>query len=234
MLDCYKGHEYPERVSFRLRWRDMDAMAHVNHTLFLTYFEQARCEIWGASGLVLDGKGEGPILRKVSAEFKAPLSFPDEVTVGVRTVQLSAREYEQIYACASHTSGRVVAVGTAQFVNFDYDVGRPADLSDTMRRKLFGSSVLASSTDGGTDAVATRLQTLLRQGFSPAKEKLVALGGTVSTERVGSTDDERVLRCVAELGGQRLTATSAEADPTELEQRVARQLLDSVFSDDAY
>ena len=77
-----------------------------------------------------------------------------------------------------------------------------------------------------TDAT-TRLQTMLQQGFSPAKEKLVALGGSVSTERVGGTDEVPVLHCVGELGGQRLSATSMEGGRTELEQRVARQLFSS-------
>jgi len=73
----------------------MDAMGHVNHTLFLAYFEQARAEIWSANGLVLHGKGEAPILKSLTAEFKAPLTFPDVVTIGVRTVELSQREYDQ-------------------------------------------------------------------------------------------------------------------------------------------
>jgi acyl-CoA thioester hydrolase len=137
VLDSYKGTGYPGRVTFQLRWRDMDAMSHVNHALYFTYFEQARCELWGRAGLLLDGTGEGPILKAISAEFKAPLKFPGSVTVGVRTEELSSREYEQHYAVVSHDSGRVVATARAVFVNYDYDSGVPAEISDDMRLKLF-------------------------------------------------------------------------------------------------
>lgn len=226
VLDNYKGHAFSDRVSFPLRWRDMDAMGHVNHTLFLAYFEQARAEIWSANGLVLHGKGEAPILKSLTAEFKAPLTFPDVVTIGVRTVELSQREYDQFYACVSHASGRVVATGTARFVNFDYDAGRPSERSDSMRRTLFGSRARQEEQK----EPATR--EMSRPVKGAAKEKLVALGGTVMTERVGGGTDEGIFRCVAELGGQRLSATSAAGDDeAALEHRVAKQLLDSVFAE---
>jgi len=201
-------------------------MGHVNHTLFLAYFEQARAEIWSANGLVLHGKGEAPILKSLTAEFKAPLTFPDVVTIGVRTVELSQREYDQFYACVSHASGRVVATGTARFVNFDYDAGRPSEMSDSMRRTLFGSRARQKEQK----EPATR--EMPRPVKGAAKEKLVALGGTVMTERVGGGTDEGIFRCVAELGGQRLSATSAAGDDeAALEHRVAKQLLDSVFAE---
>jgi acyl-CoA thioester hydrolase len=201
-------------------------MGHVNHTLFLAYFEQARAEIWSANGLVLHGKGEAPILKSLTAEFKAPLTFPDVVTIGVRTVELSQREYDQFYACVSHASGRVVATGTARFVNFDYDAGRPSEMSDSMRRTLFGSRARQEEQK----EPATR--EMSRPVKGAAKEKLVALGGTVMTERVGGGTDEGIVRCVAELGGQRLSATSAAGDDeAALEHRVAKQLLDSVFAE---
>ena len=152
VLDNYKGHAFSDRVSVPLLWRDMDAMGHVNHTLFLAYFEQARAEIWSANGLVLHGKGEAPILKSLTAEFKATLTFPDVVTMGVRTVELSQREYAQFYACVSHASGRVVATGTARFVNFDYDAGRPsARLCWQDKCGVGGGATLETCTTG--DAV---------------------------------------------------------------------------------
>jgi len=52
------------------------------------------------------------------------------------------------------------------------------------------------------------------------------------TERVGGTEGAGIFRCTAELGGQRLSATSAAGgDEGALEQRVATQLLDSVFAE---
>jgi len=153
-------------------------------------------------------------------------SFPDVVTIGVRTVELSQREYDQFYACVSHASGRVVATGTARFVNFDYDAGRPSEMSDSMRRTLFGSRARQEEQK----EPATR--EMSRPVKGAAKEKLVALGGTVMTERVGGGTDEGIFRCVAELGGQRLSATSAAGDDeAALEHRVAKQLLDSVFAE---
>jgi len=32
----------PVRVPLQIRWRDLDALGHVNNAVYVTYFEQAR------------------------------------------------------------------------------------------------------------------------------------------------------------------------------------------------
>ena len=42
-----------------IRWGDMDALGHVNNTIFARWFEQARIEYFAASGLRGE-EGAGP------------------------------------------------------------------------------------------------------------------------------------------------------------------------------
>ena len=107
------------------------------------------------------------------------------------------------------------------------DAGRPSEMSDSMRRTLFGSRARQKEQKEQKEP-ATREMSRPVEGA--AKEKLVALGGMVMTERVDG--DAGIFHCVAELGGQRLSATSAAGDDeAALEHRVAKQLLDSVFAE---
>ena len=49
-----------------MRWGDMDAFAHLNNTLYVRYFEEARVRwLVEARGTMVES-GEGPVSRNVS------------------------------------------------------------------------------------------------------------------------------------------------------------------------
>jgi acyl-CoA thioester hydrolase len=71
-----------ERIA--IRWGDMDAMGHVNNTVYFRYMEQARIswfdalvpeeEAWSSTGLVI---------ANASCNFKRPINYPGTVEVRV-------------------------------------------------------------------------------------------------------------------------------------------------------
>ena len=71
-----------ERIA--IRWGDMDAMGHVNNTVYFRYMEQARiawfeslvprAAAWGEIGIVI---------VNASCNFKKPLNYPGTVEVKV-------------------------------------------------------------------------------------------------------------------------------------------------------
>ena len=73
---------HTERIA--IRWGDMDAMGHVNNTVYFRYMEQARiawfeslvpqAEQWGDIGIVI---------VNASCNFRRPLSYPGTVEVKV-------------------------------------------------------------------------------------------------------------------------------------------------------
>ncbi len=77
--------ELPERKTLTLemvipiRWGDMDAMGHVNNTLYFRYLETVRIEwllrIHGAP----DVTGEGPVIVNTFCNFLRQLKYPGDV-----------------------------------------------------------------------------------------------------------------------------------------------------------
>ena len=71
-----------ERIA--IRWGDMDAMGHVNNTVYFRYMEQARIgwfdalvpgdEAWQSTGIVI---------VNASCNFKRPINYPGTVEVRV-------------------------------------------------------------------------------------------------------------------------------------------------------
>jgi acyl-CoA thioester hydrolase len=62
-----------------IRWGDMDAMRHVNNTVYFRYFEIARTEWLCAIGRAPTPDGEGPVIINTFCSFLKQLSFPGTV-----------------------------------------------------------------------------------------------------------------------------------------------------------
>jgi acyl-CoA thioester hydrolase len=71
---------HTERIA--LRWGDMDAMGHVNNTVYFRYMEQAR--IGWFEALVPQGeawRSTGIVIVNASCNFRKPINYPGTVEV---------------------------------------------------------------------------------------------------------------------------------------------------------
>jgi acyl-CoA thioester hydrolase len=64
-----------------IRWGDMDAMGHVNNTVYFRYLEQARVEWFADAGCELDPHGEGPVIINAHCTFIRQLRYPGEIEI---------------------------------------------------------------------------------------------------------------------------------------------------------
>lgn len=64
-----------------IRWGDMDAMGHVNNTVYFRYLEQARIEWFTEAGCEPDPTGEGPVIINAHCTFIRQLKYPGEIEV---------------------------------------------------------------------------------------------------------------------------------------------------------
>ena len=61
-----------------IRWGDMDAMGHVNNTVYFRYFEIARLDWLFRVGAGLNGSTQGPLIVNAFCNFVRQLAFPGE------------------------------------------------------------------------------------------------------------------------------------------------------------
>lgn len=104
-----------------VQWGEMDAYEHVNNVVYLRWFETGRAayftatNVWGA-GI----RGVGPIFHSVTCRFRAPLTYPDTVCIGVRTKEIGEDRFVVEQAVFSRTTGVLAASGDGTIVSFDY------------------------------------------------------------------------------------------------------------------
>jgi acyl-CoA thioester hydrolase len=130
---------FPYVYRERVRFRDLDAMNHVNNAVFLTYLEQARFHFLEHLGLARREQDPPLILARVEIDFRAPASFGDEVAIGVRAGRIGTKSFELEFEL--HADGRVVAEAKSVQVGYDYGRAETVELSDAWRDALAATAV---------------------------------------------------------------------------------------------
>ena len=79
--------ELPERTKLvhtqqmPIRWGDMDAMNHVNNTVYFRYLETARIDWFRSIGCPVDPRGEGALIVNAFCTFHKQLEYPGDIVV---------------------------------------------------------------------------------------------------------------------------------------------------------
>ena len=66
-------------MRFPVRWGDMDAMGHVNNTVYFRYLETARIEWMRSVGCTPAPDGQGPVIVNAFCNFYRQLEYPADV-----------------------------------------------------------------------------------------------------------------------------------------------------------
>jgi len=131
---------YPTIISQTVQWGDMDAAQHVNNTVYLQYFENARIEFFNQIGFMdfIGDVGTGPILAEVTCQYKVPLTFPDTIKITARILPDSFTEYGFMmqHLVYSEKLQKIAAEGTSRIVCYDYKSKQKALMSSELRAKM--------------------------------------------------------------------------------------------------
>jgi len=110
----------------RVRFRDCDAMGHVNNSVYSTFLEEARIEVLG--GLA------DFILARVEIDFRSELRAGEEIEVRTRCSRIGSTSLELEHEI--HADGRLAAEAKSVLVGYDYARGQSVPLSDEVRARL--------------------------------------------------------------------------------------------------
>ncbi len=130
-MDGYR-FTYPLQV----RFRDLDALGHVNNAVYLTYFEAARMAYWMHVNGRTDLSGMNMILARAEVDYRAPVGYGDELEVGVRCVSVKRSSFVLEQALVERRGGRLVAQARKVLVHYDYAAGRSIPLTEDQRQLL--------------------------------------------------------------------------------------------------
>jgi acyl-CoA thioester hydrolase len=121
--------------SIAIRWGDMDAMGHVNNTVYFRYMEQARIawfdalvprpEAWQTTGIVI---------VNASCNFRSPINYPGMVEVKVFSGAPGGSSVPTFYELS--VAGKLYADGAATVVFIDMQSQKPVRIPQRIRSLL--------------------------------------------------------------------------------------------------
>lgn len=78
-----------------IRFRDLDALAHVNNVVYLTYIEQARVRYFDTVfGARHNWDEWGVLLARTEINYIQPLLFKDDAKCGMRCTKIGSKSME--------------------------------------------------------------------------------------------------------------------------------------------
>ena len=123
-----------------IRWGDMDALGHVNNTVYFRYMESGRIAFLEQAAGAFDPHGEGPVIVTAYCTFLKQLTYPGEVEVRTFVGPPGRSSFEVTHEIRlvgpDGQAGDVHAEGGGKVVWIDFAGGKSVPLPDGLRALL--------------------------------------------------------------------------------------------------
>jgi acyl-CoA thioester hydrolase len=120
------------------RFRDTDAMGHINNAVYVTYLEVARQEYWRALDGTQDYRRVPFILAHVTIDFRSEALVNEVLLLGCRCVKIGSKSFRFEYEIREKTSGRLVVEASTVQVCYDYGTRKTTHVPPELRRAIEG------------------------------------------------------------------------------------------------
>jgi acyl-CoA thioester hydrolase len=123
--------------SMKTRWRDMDALGHLNHAIYLEYMETARVDFYiqlGFSGIRKD-MDESTILGSMDVHYLSQVKHPASLDVGHRICRVGSKSFDFLAAIFKKNEEKPVCSALFKMVAFNYDLNKAIPVPSLIREK---------------------------------------------------------------------------------------------------
>ena len=120
----------------RPRFRDTDAMGHINNAVYVTYLEVARQEYWRAFKQDDNYRVVPFILAHVEVDFRSEALMHETLELCIRCAYVGQKSFAFEYIIREHTSQRLVVAAKSVQVFYDYATKQSIPCPDDLRQRL--------------------------------------------------------------------------------------------------
>ncbi len=125
---------FPYSCPIQIRWRDLDAFAHVNNATFASYLEMARTRVFKDRFGGREAMEIPFFVTRLEIDYRRPIKLYDDVEVGIRIGWLKGASFTFEYRVESNGETAAMAVTTLACV--ENTTGRPVRLAPALRKIL--------------------------------------------------------------------------------------------------
>lgn len=132
--------DFQTEVEAQVRFRDTDALGHVNNAVYLSWMELGRMAFSDTILPNIDWTKVGFILAHVSIDYMEPVFLGDKVTVYMRAGKIGGKSVtlECLMTKTDKKGERPAAKGTNIIVAFDYEKNASVTIPEDWKKAMEG------------------------------------------------------------------------------------------------
>ena len=130
--------DFRHQTAIQVRFKDIDALGHVNNANHFTYFEVARVRYFDeVVKEAVEWSRQGIILAKMTINYKSPIFLKDNVKVWCRVSRFGTTSFDCEYRITCERDGKEVlaAEGLSTQVCYDYENSKPFPVPASWRER---------------------------------------------------------------------------------------------------
>lgn len=125
------------RTPIEIRFRDIDALGHVNNAVYFTYFEIARgAYVQAVHGRAFKVEDFGIVVAEAACRYRSAAFYGERLIAEVTTISIRSRSFELRYRIVVEETGRLVAEGSTVQIAFDHATKRTITLPAAFRHEV--------------------------------------------------------------------------------------------------
>lgn len=126
-----------------VRFRDLDAMGHVNNSVFFTYFEEGRKTFFFEFYRIVDPTNFEFILAHMSCDYLRPVKLNSKLILQLWVKEIGKKSFNLGYKLMDISDEAIVyAKGESVQVCYDYKQSKSMEVSEELRRRLTEYQIL--------------------------------------------------------------------------------------------
>lgn len=121
-----------------IRFKDLDALGHVNNAVYITYFEEGRKNFFQKYVNESTRSYEFPfILARIECDYKLSITLKDTIGLKMWVGAIGNRSFDFCYEIVDHkTKSIIYATGKSVQVSFDYRLMKTTPITEELKEKL--------------------------------------------------------------------------------------------------
>jgi len=135
MENMNKNREF--KLDIDVRFRDLDALGHVNNAVYFTYFEEGRKSFFDNLYPERDLYDFRFILAHIRCDFIKPATLKDRLTMHMTVGDIGRKSFKLYYELTDRNDNEVVfAKAESVQVCYDYKSSETIQVSDELKQQL--------------------------------------------------------------------------------------------------
>ncbi|MFA1737899.1 acyl-CoA thioesterase [Lysinibacillus fusiformis] len=122
-------------TNLKVRFNDCDSLGHVNNSVYFTYFEEARKELFHIFNHNLNIKSWNLIVASTNCDFLQEIGYAQKITIYTWISRIGKSSLEVEHTIEDENRN-CVAQGKVVLVFFDFDKRKSIPLTSEIREQL--------------------------------------------------------------------------------------------------